>query len=328
MAASLVPERRPFDLRYAPPPSAAVEISGNRISVAAIELRGSGALVTAHAAEYLPDGAVVPSLTAANIAQREGVAAALTRVLDEIGRPRRIGLVLPDPVAKVSLVKFEQLPPRAQDLDQLVRWQARKSAPFPIDEAQVSYSPGERVDGGYEFIVSLARRSVVEEYEGLCVAAGAHAGLVDISSFNVINTLLAGTMPPAGDWLLVNVASQYVSIAILRGEHLMFFRSRGSDGEGGMADLVHQTAMYYEDRLEGAGFARVLLTGASSASQNQPMDVQQMRRSIEERLRTSVEMVDVRHAVSLADRITAGPGLLDALAPLVGLLLRDRRAAA
>jgi Tfp pilus assembly PilM family ATPase len=245
MAASLVPERRPFDLRYAPPPSAAVEISGNRISVAAIELRGSGALVTAHAAEYLPDGAVVPSLTAANIAQREGVAAALTRVLDEIGRPRRIGLVLPDPVAKVSLVKFEQLPPRAQDLDQLVRWQARKSAPFPIDEAQVSYSPGERVDGGYEFIVSLARRSVVEEYEGLCVAAGAHAGLVDISSFNVINTLLAGTMPPAGDWLLVNVASQYVSIAILRGEHLMFFRSRGSDGEGGMADLVHQTAMYY-----------------------------------------------------------------------------------
>jgi hypothetical protein len=58
------------------------------------------------------------------------------------------------------------VPNRAQDLDQLIRWQAKKAAPFPIEEAQVSYGRGIQALDGQEFVVSLARRSVVEEYEG------------------------------------------------------------------------------------------------------------------------------------------------------------------
>ena len=55
----------------------------------------------------------MPSLTAANIHDRAAVVAALDRVLERVGRPRRIGLVVPDSVAKVSLVRFEQVPARA-----------------------------------------------------------------------------------------------------------------------------------------------------------------------------------------------------------------------
>ena len=40
--------------------------------------------------------------------------------------------------------------------------------------------------------MSLARRDIVAEYEALCAAAGAQAGLVDLSTFNVINAVLAG----------------------------------------------------------------------------------------------------------------------------------------
>jgi hypothetical protein len=40
-----------------------------------------------------------------------------------------------------------------------------------------------------------------------------------------------------------------------------------------------------------------------------------------------VEPLDVRSGVTLRDRITAGPDLLDAIAPAVGALLRDRPAA-
>ena len=62
-------------------------------------------------------------------------------MLERVGRPRRIGLIVPDPIAKVSLVRFEKVPARAQDLDQLIRWQVRKAAPFAIEDAQVSYVP-------------------------------------------------------------------------------------------------------------------------------------------------------------------------------------------
>ena len=315
-----------LSLKNAPSPGAAVEVSAHHVSAASLEIRGGRPTVSAHATEPLPEGALVASLTTHNIRDQASVAAALARVLERVGRPRRVGLVVPDPVAKVSLLRFEHVPGRAQDLDQLIHWQVRKAAPFPIEEAQVSHAPGLRAADGQDFIVSLARREIVEEYEAICAAAGAHAGIVDISTFNVINAVLAGTGAPAADWLLVNVAADYASIAILRGPDLMFFRSRGADTEGTLADLVHQTAMYYEDRLQGGGFSRVMLSGASTVGSSQAAGVEQIRHNLEARLGTSVEPVDARSAATLTDRIAAAPPLLDTLAPLVGLLLRGREA--
>jgi Tfp pilus assembly PilM family ATPase len=311
-------------LREAPAPDVAVEFASNRVSAATLETRGGQPVVAAHAAEPLPDGALVPSLTAANLHDRTAVAGALARVLERVGAPRRIGLVVPDVVAKVSLVRFEQVPARAQDLEQLIRWQVKKTAPFAIEEAQISYVRGLQAGGGHEFIVALARRSVIEEYEAICAEAGAYAGLVDLATFNVINSVLAGPGVPDADWLLVNVAVDYASIAIMRGRSMIFFRNRGADADGTLADLVHQTAMYYEDRLSGAGFARVILAGAAGTGAPQAGDIDEVRRSIGERLTTAVETVDPRAAAALTDRITAAPMLLDTLAPLVGLLLRDR----
>ena len=324
-------------LADAPPPDAAVEIAAHRVSAISLETRSGRPVVAAHATEALPEGALVPSLTAHNARDKATVVAALTRVLDAVGRPRRVGLVVPDPIAKVSLVRFAQVPARANELEQLIRWQMRKAAPFPIEEAQISFTRGIRVEAGaesgeaaQEFLVSLARRDVVVEYEDLCAAAGAHAGIVDISTFNVINAVgaaTAGAAPTSADWLLVNVASDYASIAIMRGVNLMLFRSRGADSEGTLADLVHQTAMYYEDRLQGAGFGRVLLAGASAAGA-QTADIEELRRGLQERLATTVETVDPRGAVGLIDRITASAAFLDMITPLVGVLLRDKSEAA
>jgi len=311
-------------LREGAAPPVAVEIAAGRVSAASLEWRGGHPVVALHATELLPRPALVPSLTAANTHDRASVMTALNRVLEKVGRPRRVSLVVPDAIAKVSLVRFEHVPARSADLDQLVRWQVRKSAPFAIDEAQVTYVPGLRHSDGQEFVVSLARRDIVQEYEGLCAEAGCQAGLVDIATFNVINAVLAGSAPPAVDWLLVNVAADSASIALLRGPHLIFFRNRASDMEGTLADLVHQTAMYYEDRLQGAGFARVVLAGAAAGA-TRLGDVDEVRRSLADRLAAPVETIDPRAAVSLTDRISASPALLDTLAPLAGILLRDRK---
>jgi type IV pilus assembly protein PilM len=318
-------------------PGVAVELTARYISAASIEYRGGQPVVSAHAGEALPPGALVPSLTAPNVQNRQAVVAALGRVLDQVGRPRRVGLVLPDLVAKVSLVRFEQVPVRAADLDQLVRWQVRKTAPFPIEEAQVSFVPGVTVGpgsdagpggAGQEFVVTLARRATIEDYEGLCTDAGAHAGLVDLATFNVINAVLAGTPAVSSlDWLLVNVAPDDASITILRGPHLIFFRNRAADTDGTLEDLVHQAAMYYEDRLSGGGLKRAFLTGVAGAGAHHAADIEQLRRRLQERLKAPIETVDPRAAASLTDRISAAPALLDALTPLVGLLLRGREAA-
>lgn len=314
-------------LRQSSGPNAAVAFTSARISAASLDWRGGQPVIAAHAVEPLPEGALVPSLVAANVHNRAAVLATLERVLERVGRPRRVGLVVPDVVAKVSLVRFEQVPARIEDLDRLVRWQIRKTAPFPVEEAQVSYAAGQAAADGQEFVVSMARRDVVLEYEELCAGRGAQAGIVDLATFNVVNAVLAGPAPPTADWLLVNVAPDCATIAILRGPHPIFFRNRSVDTDGTLADLVHQTAMYYEDRLNGAGFSRAVLAGAASGARTDD-DVDQIRRSLEQRLMVGVETVDPREAATLTDRISAAPALLDTLVPLVGLLVRGREKAA
>jgi hypothetical protein len=147
-----------------------------------------------------------------------------------------------------------------------------------------------------------------------------HAGLIDLASFSQANAILAGD-GIAGDWLLVHVAADYVTLAVVRDGDLVFFRNRSAAGEAELADLVHQTAMYHEDRLGGGGFTRVVLAGAAVLGAE---NMERLARIVEERIANRVELLDFRAAASLRDRIGAGPELLDALAPAVGILLRER----
>ena len=313
------------DLFTTPPPDVAIEIDRTHVAAARLAMRGGQAVIVAHASEALPPGAVVPGVLALNMPDVPAVAGAIRQTLGQLGgsKPARVALVLPDTIAKVSLLRLENVPAKSADLQEIVKWQVRKTAPFPIEQAVLSVSPGAlSADGASEFVVTIAREDVVHQYEQACAMAGVHAGLVDLSTFSVINSILASASAPTGDWLLVHVTDTYLTLAVIRDQALLFFRNR-SEEEGTLADLMHQTAMYYEDRLRGAGFQRVIIAGAARL----PGGAESVRRDLEQRLRMSVEAVDPRNAAALQDRIAASPELLDVLAPLVGMLLRERKAA-
>lgn len=307
-----------------PPPDAAIEIAPERIAAVTLAARATGPVVTAYAYQPLPSGTVVASLTSPNILDRRLVVETLREVTGVLpGRPKRVALVIPDPAAKVSLVHFDTVPGRRDDLDQLVRWQVRKSAPFPIEDASVTYTPGTRAGAGGEFVVELARHDVVRDYETVCANAGVYAGLVDTVSLSVMNLFMASRQPPSGDWLFVYMRPSYISLGIVREGELIFFRNR-AEGEGeSLADLVHQTAMYYQDRLDGRGFSRVLLGGRGDA----PGDEEIARRSLEGRLGVQVDGIDPLQVATLSNRLDTRGDVSDLLAPLVGILLRTQREA-
>jgi Tfp pilus assembly PilM family ATPase len=192
-------------------------------------------------------------------------------------------------------------------------------APFKAEEAVISYAPGSAVDGGQEFVVVQARRDIIREYEDACAEAGATAGLVDLATFNVLNAALATDPMPAKDWLLVYVTPDYAAIAIMRAADLIFFRNRSSEGEGQLSDLVHQTAMYYQDRLGGTGFSRVML--AEAANSPGGADV---RRHLESRLGMPVDAVDPTKVVPLSDRVQPPKDLISTLTPALGLIVAER----
>jgi hypothetical protein len=308
----------------APPPDAAVEIAPDAVSVAALGAGGRAGIVRGCAVAPVEPGVVVPRLTGQNVVDRARVAEAIAAACERAGvRPARAALVVPDLAARVSLVRFDRIPPRTDDLEQLIRWQVKKSCPFPLEEACVTHSPGARAGEGGEFVVVVARRDVIEEYEGACDAAGIHAGLVDLSTLSVVNLILGAGSVPGRDWLVVHIRPESASIAVMRGEDMIFFRTHAEDDPDALADVVHQTTMYYQDRLAGQGFSRVFLGGQGRS----PGAVAMARRDLEQRLATVVEPIEASQAAALAEGISITPDLMAMLAPLIGILLRSSRQA-
>src|SRR4051812_39149590 len=97
-------------LSYAAP-SVAIEIASRRLTVAEVTGSGGKTTVSAFASEPLVSDAIQPSLTGVNIPDIASVGEALKRALDRAGLKsvRRAALIVPDSIARVSLVPFEQL---------------------------------------------------------------------------------------------------------------------------------------------------------------------------------------------------------------------------
>jgi Tfp pilus assembly PilM family ATPase len=271
-----------------PEPEVAIEFAPGRLTVARLGKDGQSIAASA-VSETLPAGAIVPSLVAKNIEQPAVVIGALKKALERggFGRPKRVALVIPDSSARVSLIPLEAVPARPSDLDQLIRWHVKKATPFPIDDAVVSYSAGATEAGGTTFVAAAASRAVVMEYESIADSAGAEAGVVDVASLAVMNAVLATGHAPQGDWLLVCLAPDSTTLAIMRGRSLVFHRHRVNVEDEPLSALVHQTAMYYEDRLGGTQFERVILSGGATDTIRELA-----KREIGDRLQTPVQTLD------------------------------------
>ena len=124
----------------------------------------------------------------------------------------------------------------------------------------MTYTPGVRgADGSAEFLVVTARRE-----RGRRVRSGVRRGQGlrrprrsrDASAWSICSSVPRTC--PTGDWLVVHLRPDYTSIVIMRGGDVIFFRNRPEGDEASIADLVHQTAMYYQDRLSGQRFSRVV----------------------------------------------------------------------
>lgn len=304
---------------HTPPPTVGLSIDAVRVTAVLIDAAHASPVIRAVGSSRVPDGALVPSLTAVNVIDRAAAIAAVRQALEQVGgRHRRVSLALPDTTAKVSLLPLETVPPSARDLEQLIRLQLRKAIPFPIDEAQVAWATGPTRGTAATVVATAMRRTVVEEYEGLCAAVGLHAGTVDLATFNVVNLALLTSGAAADDTLIVHATPSYASVAVVRDGELIFFRTRPADPSEPVPDVVHQTRMFYEDRLAGAGFRRVLLVAGPDVD-----DRDGLAREIAARLDTPVTPLTLEGVAGFGDRLSASDALVGQIAPPAGLVLRE-----
>ncbi|HEX4823136.1 MAG TPA: hypothetical protein VFV19_02370 [Candidatus Polarisedimenticolaceae bacterium] len=186
-------------------------------------------------------------------------------------KPGRVSLVLPDNLAKVSIVTLPEKPRTRKQLLELLRFKLRRSVPFRLEDAVLTASllPGPGPEVGV--LVAVMLRSVVEPYEAACEAAGGRPGLVDLctpSLFNLLRRDLVAASAAGGDAALLNCTRGYFTLILVREGQVVFFRCKsyaGGDEAGRpeplsvMARELASSLSYYQEKLSGAGIGTVFV---------------------------------------------------------------------
>lgn len=244
-------------------PKVACEIAADRV-IAARASDSRQALELCSTSELAP-GCVVPDLTEGNLRQRDAVVSALREVLGNIGsRSRDVTAVLPDAAVRVALLDFEALPLKREEAEGVVRFRLRKSLPFDVDKAKVSYQ-AQSVNGTVRVVAAVALNSVIEEYEAVIREAGFNPGIV-------LPSMLAALLGAPADrgTLVVKVDARTTSIAVLDQQQLLLFRTlenaRGVTISGEqLAEDVYPSVVFFQDTYN-TNIEQIFVSGISDVS--------------------------------------------------------------
>jgi len=85
--------------------------------------------------------------------------------------------IVPDAAVRVMLVEFDTLPSDQDEALGVVRFRLKKSLPFDVEKAKVSYH-AQKFSDGVRVVAAVALANVVEDYEAAFRDAGYNPGMV------------------------------------------------------------------------------------------------------------------------------------------------------
>lgn len=224
--------------------------------------------------ELLSDRALAPSPSAPNVLRAQLFREALERVAGPAGQRRTAALVIPDYAVRMAVLEFQEFPAAEADRTALLRFRLRKSVPFHIEEANISYAVQVHEPKHTEVLAIAIARPILEDYERLFTEHGFRVGLVTPSLLAAIPLF-----PDSKDGLtlVIKAAGAAVSVLLIDGGRVRLVRSVDlSPGDehpdlrervrpDDLIGLVQQTAAYAEDQI-GQPIQRVLVCGVQQAA--------------------------------------------------------------
>jgi type IV pilus assembly protein PilM len=226
-------------------PKLACEIAADRVLAARVSDNGD-MLATCGSRELAP-GSVVPELIEINLRDRNSVSRTIRETLASLGgRSNDVIAILPDAAVRVVLVDFETLPSSRQEAESVVRFRLKKSLPFDVEKAKVSYH-AQGAENGIRVIAAVALTSIVEDYESAFREAGYTPGVVMPSMLAAL-----GAAEARRPTLVIKVDTRTTSIAILDQQQLLLFRTlenaRGASITGEqLAEEVYPSVVFFQD---------------------------------------------------------------------------------
>jgi type IV pilus assembly protein PilM len=244
-------------------PKLACEIAADRVLAGRVIDDGSG--LEACSAHELAPGSVVPDLVESNLRQRAAVSTGIAEALGSVGgRSHDVIAIVPDAAVRVMLVEFDTLPSDHEEALGVVRFRLKKSLPFDVEKAKVSYH-AQKIADEVRVVAAVALGTVLEDYEAAFREAGFTPGVVLPSTLAAIGAA-DGKRPT----MVIKVDAHTTSIAILNEEQLQLFRTlentRGVTITGEqLAEEVYPSLVFFQDTYH-LNIDRIYVAGLAESS--------------------------------------------------------------
>jgi type IV pilus assembly protein PilM len=149
-----------------------------------------------------------------------------------------------------------------------VRFRLRKSLPFDIEKAALSFDV-QRTPQGLRVAAAIVLHSVLEEYESVFRAAGCSPGVVMPSSLGAM-----GAVNEPRPTMLLKVGQDATTVAVVSDGQLLLFRileGAGSVAVGArqLADDIYPSLVYFQDNY-GMSVETLLVSGIHGLAEMSP----------------------------------------------------------
>jgi hypothetical protein len=211
----------------------------------------------------LPPGLITPSFDEPNIQSPDELAEIITQTAEAAGlaNKKRWSVALPDAAARTLVVTLEETTYNSRELSEILGWKIERVIAAPLSELRISRQRMSPAAQQARYLVTVANNRVLSQYESVFAAVGWKAGTLLPRHLGEAQWLMWDEAP--GDKILVSGNRSGFTSLILRNGEPVLLRTCVCDRQS-QADELHRFALYYRDRLNGAGGAvlsRMLTTG-------------------------------------------------------------------
>ena len=226
-----------------PPPSYVFEVSPGGIAY------GSPSAPQVPGFRPLNDGVLAISPLTDNVKDREEFTLGVRETFpweqgDKSRRPAV--LILPDYATRLQVLDFDTFPAKPEEQQALVRFRMKKTVPFDIETAAVSFhpQPSSKDSKKVEVVAVLVAYEILGRYEEPMQQAGYHAGLVTTSALATLNLIKSAELS-----LLVKLSGKTLTILALDGTRIKMARCLELENvsEEEVLSVIYPTIAYMED---------------------------------------------------------------------------------
>ena len=264
----------------------------------------------------LERGVIEPSFTKKNIKNAALLEEKLKEGLDKINlSDKKTACLVPELSLKAFVLSFDALPISSEERQQIVRFRIKKQMGFIPQDTRLSFHQI-KSNRAQKLLVSLARSSIIEEYEDLLSRVGLKVQAVSSPLLGLYNVL---KMEKEEDFLLINIEMDSLSLLAVISSEITLSRQKphatGRDAALSSREVVENivnevenTVRFIEDREKRevkSFYIRLGLPGAE----------EEMLSHLQKRCPFPLSRVDVVHTKNLNLRER------EVLSPLIGQIL-------